>query len=177
MDALSDEEMEIDQNEIDLRTGSTGTSAFQPITPAQLAAALANATGSPGGQIGWGGPSSSAPRSGLTTPSSIPTPLNTPAPSGAGGGASPGGSLITTEMFSQALQNALAASASSSTGALSGSSPMGSTAPIENVEESLQLMREMGIPDEELSLQALQATNGDVEAAVNLIYAQWMADD
>lgn len=54
---------------------------------------------------------------------------------------------------------------------------MGSTAPIENVEESLQLMREMGIPDEELSLQALQATNGDVEAAVNLIYAQWMADD
>lgn len=48
---------------------------------------------------------------------------------------------------------------------------------IENVEESLQLMREMGIPDEELSLQALQATNGDVQAAVNLIFAQWMADD
>lgn len=38
-------------------------------------------------------------------------------------------------------------------------------------------MREMGIPDEDLSRQALQATNGDVQAAVNLIFAQWMADD
>lgn len=38
-------------------------------------------------------------------------------------------------------------------------------------------MREMGIPNEDLSREALQATNGDVQAAVNLIFAQWMADD
>lgn len=73
-------------------------------------------SGSSGGTSAWGGPSPNASLSGLTTPSSVPTPFNTPVPppgSGAGGGASPGGSLITTEMFSQALQNALAASASS----------------------------------------------------------------
>ncbi len=52
-----------------------------------------------------------------------------------------------------------------------------STVQIPNMEESLQLMREMGIPNEDLSRQALQATNGDVQAAVNLIFAQWMADD
>ena len=48
---------------------------------------------------------------------------------------------------------------------------------MENLGESLQLMREMGITDETMSLQALQATNGDVEAAVNLIFAQMMTDD
>lgn len=52
-----------------------------------------------------------------------------------------------------------------------------STVQIPNMEESLQLMREMGIPNDDLSRQALQATNGDVQAAVNLIFAQWMADD
>lgn len=57
------------------------------------------------------------------------------------------------------------------------SGPPSASIQIPNLEESLQLMREMGIPDEELSRQALQATNGDVQAAVNLIFAQWMADD
>ena len=46
----------------------------------------------------------------------------------------------------------------------------------ENYEESLQLMSEMGIPDRELSLQALRVTNGDVDAAVYLIFSQWMMD-
>lgn len=59
----------------------------------------------------------------------------------------------------------------------SSSSGPPSTVQIPNMEESLQLMREMGIPNDDLSRQALQATNGDVQAAVNLIFAQWMADD
>ena len=38
-------------------------------------------------------------------------------------------------------------------------------------------MREMGIADEEMGIRALQATNGNVEAAVDLIFSQMMADD
>ena len=47
----------------------------------------------------------------------------------------------------------------------------------DDMQESLQLMREMGIVDEQMSIQALQVTNGDVQAAVNLIFAQQLADD
>ena len=47
-----------------------------------------------------------------------------------------------------------------------------SAPPIPNLEESVRLMAEMGIPDDALSRQALQMTNGDVQAAVNLVFAQ-----
>ncbi|KAG0726581.1 Ubiquitin-like protein 7 [Chionoecetes opilio] len=165
---------------------ASGSVSFQPITPAQLAAALASATGGGAGGGGGGGSSNSnggasgqptsAPRSIPTTPSvATTTPFNTPAFS-VGGPTAPG--PITQEMFSNALQNALAASASRASGPpSSASSGPPSTVQIANIEESLQLMREMGIPNEDLSREALQATNGDVQAAVNLIFAQWMADD
>ncbi|KAK8725243.1 hypothetical protein OTU49_010770 [Cherax quadricarinatus] len=179
MDALSDDdEMDAEQSG-DSAGGSraSGSMPFQPITPAQLAAALASATGNSNNGSNNRLPSS-APRSIPTTPSAVTTtPFNTPAPS-AGAPAAPG--PITHEMFSNALQNALAASASRASGPSSSSSssgPPSASIQIPNLEESLQLMREMGIPDEDLSRQALQATNGDVQAAVNLIFAQWMADD
>ncbi|KAK3866414.1 hypothetical protein Pcinc_028056 [Petrolisthes cinctipes] len=184
MDSLSDDdEMDADQSEDSAGGGSraSGSLAFQPITPAQLAAALASATGTSSSLSSNNGSTSrlptSAPRSIPTTPSAATaTPFNTPALS-AGAPATPG--PITHEMFSNALQNALAASASRASGPSSSSSsgPPSATVQIPNLEESLQLMREMGIPDEDLSRQALQATNGDVQAAVNLIFAQWMADD
>lgn len=186
MDALSDDDqMEADQSEDSTGGGdsrASGSVPFQPITPAQLAAALASATGSGGGGSsssnngGVPGQPTSAPRSIPTTPSiATTTPFNTPAFS-VGGPTGPG--PITQEMFSNALQNALAASASRASGPpSSASSGPPSTVQIPNIEESLQLMREMGIPNEDLSREALQATNGDVQAAVNLIFAQWMADD
>lgn len=187
MDALSDDDqMEADQSEDSTGGGgsrASGSVAFQPITPAQLAAALASATGGSGGggssssnNGGVPGQPTSAPRSIPTTPSiATTTPFNTPAFS-AGAPTAPG--PITQEMFSNALQNALAASASRASGPpSSASSGPPSTVQIPNIEESLQLMREMGIPNEDLSREALQATNGDVQAAVNLIFAQWMADD
>ncbi|KAK7086349.1 Ubiquitin-like protein 7 [Halocaridina rubra] len=181
LDALSDdEEMEADQSGDSAGGSRASDSSFQPITPAQLAAALASATGSNGGYTGSSNRyPSSAPRSIPTTPSAVTTtPFNTPAPS-SGSLAGPG--PITHEMFSTALQNALAASATRASGPSSSSSsssgPPSASIQIPNMDESLQLMREMGIPDEDLSRQALQATNGDVQAAVNLIFAQWMADD
>lgn len=46
----------------------------------------------------------------------------------------------------------------------------------EQFSRHLPQMRELGITDDSLSLRALQATNGDVEAAVNLIYAGLVDD-
>lgn len=46
----------------------------------------------------------------------------------------------------------------------------------EQFERFLPQMREYGITDDSLSLRALQATNGDVEAALNLIYAGLVDD-
>lgn len=48
----------------------------------------------------------------------------------------------------------------------------GATPPLPNLEASVRLMAEMGIPDEALSRQALVITNGDVQAAVELVFAQ-----
>lgn len=38
-------------------------------------------------------------------------------------------------------------------------------------QTQLQQLRDMGIRDEELSLRALQATGGDIQAALELIFA------
>lgn len=46
----------------------------------------------------------------------------------------------------------------------------------EQFSRHLPQMRELGITDDSLSLRALQATNGDVEAAVNLVYAGLVDD-
>lgn len=43
-------------------------------------------------------------------------------------------------------------------------------------DRHLPQMRELGITDDSLSLRALQATNGDVQAAVNLIFAGLVDD-
>lgn len=37
--------------------------------------------------------------------------------------------------------------------------------------KQLQQMRDMGITDQIVAIQALEATNGDVQAAVNIIYS------
>ena len=46
----------------------------------------------------------------------------------------------------------------------------------EQFDRYLPQMRELGITDDSLSLRALQATNGDVQAAVNLIFAGLVDD-
>nr|XP_006012516.1 PREDICTED: ubiquitin-like protein 7 [Latimeria chalumnae] len=67
------------------------------------------------------------------------------------------GTPITNDIFSQALQQALQAS---------------SLSPLQNQwQTQLQQLRDMGIQDDELSLRALQATGGDIQAALELIFA------
>ncbi|XP_016373260.1 ubiquitin-like protein 7 [Sinocyclocheilus rhinocerous] len=70
----------------------------------------------------------------------------------------PAGTPITNNLFNQALQHALQVSSMSS---------------LHNQWQSqLQQLRDMGIRDEELILRALQATGGDIQAALELIFAR-----
>ncbi|XP_051975914.1 ubiquitin-like protein 7 [Xyrauchen texanus] len=69
----------------------------------------------------------------------------------------PAGMPITNDLFNQALQQALQVSSMSS---------------LQNQWQSqLQQLQDMGIRDEELILRALQATGGDIQAALELIFA------
>ncbi|XP_052008454.1 ubiquitin-like protein 7 [Xyrauchen texanus] len=69
----------------------------------------------------------------------------------------PSGAPVTSSLLSQALQQALQASGVSS---LQG-----------RWQSQMQRLRDMGIQDEELALRALTATNGDLQAALELIFA------
>ncbi|XP_070685907.1 ubiquitin-like protein 7 [Pempheris klunzingeri] len=69
----------------------------------------------------------------------------------------PAGTPVSNDLFSQALQQALQASNIS---ALQG-----------RWQSQMQQLRDMGIQDEELMLRALQATDGDIQAALELIFA------
>ncbi|KAM6950547.1 ubiquitin-like protein 7 isoform 2-T2 [Lycodopsis pacificus] len=69
----------------------------------------------------------------------------------------PAGTPVSNDLFSQALQQALQASNMS---ALQG-----------RWQSQMQQLRDMGIQDEDLMLRALQATDGDIQAALELIFA------
>ncbi|XP_061078807.1 ubiquitin-like protein 7 isoform X1 [Conger conger] len=78
---------------------------------------------------------------------------------GASSGVSPvpAGTPITNDIFNQALQQALQVSSMSSLQT--------------QWQSQLQQLRDMGIRDEDLILRALQATGGDIQAALELIFA------
>nr|XP_023673148.1 ubiquitin-like protein 7 [Paramormyrops kingsleyae] len=69
----------------------------------------------------------------------------------------PAGTPITNDIFNQALQQALQVSSLSTLQS--------------QWQSQLQQLRDMGIQDEELILRALQATGGDIQAALELIFA------
>ena len=81
-------------------------------------------------------------------------------------------------MFQQAMQQAMMASGM-------GQSPAQAQAPSSASQESdsgdlaskVERMREMGIIDEGLALQALQIMGGDLQAAVDLIFSGWEGGD
>ncbi|XP_051157872.1 ubiquitin-like protein 7 [Leptopilina boulardi] len=76
--------------------------------------------------------------------------------------------VITTEMFSQAMQQAFAFNPSSNV-----STPSTPTSPPQSVDIQRQLaqMHEIGLLDDSVNLQALQITNGDVQAAIELVFS------
>lgn len=95
------------------------------------------------------------------------------------------GSLISNSMFSNALSQALSAAGAGAATATSAQSTSAQPNPTqsasaanlpganENLAEryasELQTMREMGLFEELMNIQALVVSNGDVEAAINLV--------
>ncbi|KAL2076726.1 hypothetical protein ACEWY4_027677 [Coilia grayii] len=110
-------------------SGATGP---RPITQAELATALALA---------------STPESSAVTPTT-----GHQSEVSSGGTSRTAGTPVTSDLFSQALQQALQAQPG-------------------RWQSQMQQLRDMGIQDEELMLRALQATNGDIQAALELIFA------
>nr|XP_057944434.1 ubiquitin-like protein 7 isoform X2 [Doryrhamphus excisus] len=94
----------------------------------------------------------STPESSAVTPTTV-----SQAESSSGAATVPAGTPVSNDLFSQALQQALQASNMS---ALQG-----------RWQSQMQQLRDMGIQDEELMLRALQATDGDIQAALELIFA------
>ncbi|CAH1396721.1 unnamed protein product [Nezara viridula] len=143
LDLLSDdEEMESSQSSDSVQPGVSRQPSFSAITPAQLAAALASAS-----QGGAGAGSGSR-----TTDTS--------------------GSTITPEMVSEAMQRAMASVAPTSSSFSSSSLQEGrSNLSHANLREQMRQMRELGLTDDAVNLQALQLAGGNVHAAVDLVFS------
>lgn len=89
--------------------------------------------------------------------------------------------LISTSMFSNALSQALNAAGTGSSTQSTSTQPTSTPAPnvldlpgsndnlAERYATELQTMREMGLFEELINIQALAISNGDVEAAINLV--------
>ncbi|XP_026863777.1 ubiquitin-like protein 7b [Electrophorus electricus] len=116
--------------------GNSGAAGPRPITQSELATALALA---------------STPESGAVTPILGSQDVSS------GGSSVAAGTPVTSNLLSQALQQALQASGVAS---LQG-----------RWQTQMQQLRDMGIRNEELAVRALQATDGDLQAALELIFA------
>ncbi|XP_078478061.1 ubiquitin-like protein 7 isoform X1 [Lampetra planeri] len=120
-----------------------GSSGPRPITQTELATALALAS-TPGS-------SANTPTSGLQASTATSPGFGAAQPSTSTG-------AIRPEIFTHALQHALRAN------------NLPSAQPTQ-WRAQLQQLRAMGIHDDGLSLRALQATGGDIQAALELIFA------
>ena len=177
LDEMSDEEMDTDDGQQRPQRSRSFTGG---ITAAQLAQALASASGmgQMGGNfnpfqgmggvtgMGVGNPpraSSQEPGQGSSQQTSEATTPNS-------------ASRITSNMFQQAMQQALLSSGM-------GQSPSGPAPAQQNpgqdgdLSSKVERMKEMGIIDEGLAIQALQIMGGDLQAAVDLIFSGWEGGD
>lgn len=120
------------------------TPAINPITPAQLAAAIANATANTTNSV--------ASNSTTTTPSST-------------------SDIITREVFSNALQQAFSNTPSSTPPITPGTANENLNFSSLSVRYEVQLgqMHELGLTNDAINIRALQTTSGNVQEAVELV--------
>ena len=90
------------------------------------------------------------------------------------------GGVITFEMFSQAMQQAFASSPAMNDLANPAQSPSPSASFIApqsssttDMQRQITIMHEMGLQNDAAILQALQITNGDVQAAIELVLSRF----
>lgn len=127
----------------------TRNSSYNAITAAQLAAAIANAT-----NTSFGSPSVNTPTFGNQNTAS---------------------NVITSEMFSNAMQQAFASSPSTfgspfSTPSTNRSEEESLESITRRLQPQLRQMHEIGLTNDSVNIRALQATSGDVQAAIELVF-------
>ncbi|CAD0202279.1 unnamed protein product [Chrysodeixis includens] len=179
LEALSeDEDADEEENEDGERN---------PITHEQFAAALQAATEAVSSSRGRGAGSDSLLR---LLQSAGESSRSDPAPSAPGASAAgtpgPARSLITPEMFSEAISEAMtragrarpepATPMEQSTAASSSQSPVAREGG-EDFSVQLNHMHEMGLLDDALNIRALLICAGDVNAAINLVFSGAIGDD
>jgi hypothetical protein len=85
--------------------------------------------------------------------------------------------VITFEMFNQAMQQAFASSSVANDPAnpiqpapssIPFTAPQ-NTSPANDMQRQITIMHEMGLENDAINIQALQITNGDVQAAIELV--------
>lgn len=145
LEALSDDDdMDSNSDSNITQFPITRNSSFNAITAAQLAAAIANATNTQFNANSAGMPST-------------PTSSN----------------VITNEMFSSAIQQAFAVGGGNNGGFSPSTTPTRDDESLEVLtrrwEPQLQQMHEMGLVNDGVNIRALRATNGDVNAAIELV--------
>lgn len=85
--------------------------------------------------------------------------------------------VITSQMFMEAMrQAALATNSNSQQPAMSPATSLSPvlplfSSPINDMQRQLAQMHEMGLQDDTINVQALQFTNGDVQAAIELVFS------
>lgn len=166
-DAVTDEEMDI--SEAGPSSASSQRTQGGGITAAQLTAALTAAGVGRGPDTrGASLPQANFLRpfeSPLTNPSNPSTSSRSDSPSSRST-SNPSGNPIPLDVFQQALAHAMRAAQSdisSSPAAVNNSTQRDFTV-------QLQQLREMGITDEAASIRALEATDGNVDAALHLFF-------
>jgi len=172
LDEMSDEEMDEDGGAGPSRgqARARSSNSFNSITPAQLAQALSAAAGGGGGSGGFQGVTGLGPAAARSGGSSAST------------SASPS-ARITSDMFQAAMLQAMTGAGMPGMGASQPGIGQPAAVPLAQAEsaadfsEQVARMREMGIVDEGLALQALQIMGGDLQAAVDLIFSGWEGGD
>ncbi|XP_071964594.1 ubiquitin-like protein 7 isoform X3 [Antedon mediterranea] len=150
---MSDEEMDTSDSSSNAQNSNqrrrqTQNSQVRPINASQLAAAL------------------NASRGAAASTSTGATTQNTTS-------SSSGLQPITVDMFTQAMAHALQASASASVSSSpANTSRSNGQLKAEDLKEQMQTLRDMGFPNDDQNLRALQASNGIVQGALDLIISQ-----
>jgi len=184
LDEMSDEEMDEDgggaAGSSRGQTRARSSNSFNSITPAQLAQALSAAAG--GGGSGRGAPQGFQGFQGVTGLGPAAT-RSEAGGSSASTSASPS-ARITSDMFQAAMLQAMTGAGMPGMGASqpgigqpTAAAPLAQAETAADFSEQVARMREMGIVDEGLALQALQIMGGDLQAAVDLIFSGWEGGD
>ena len=94
--------------------------------------------------------------------------------------------VITAEMFTQAMQQAISSAPISRAPrrrpayatAITGGVPLFTEPqPALSIRDQLERMHEMGLQDDAVNTQALQYTNGNLQAAIELVFNGWTANN